>query len=162
MTSVAGDFYDFIIVGEKHVGILVADGHGSTCGSYRLAAKIARVDSIPALLYPGRVLAGLNQSLCGKFKHHFADGGLHTRDMEKEVHELRRSGTPATPTQAHINSERSEVGDGKSSGSRPRSDSHSTAMVSGRLEGAVQVMEFRETFSAELFPHSCALQYSAQ
>ena len=127
MTSVAGDFYDFIIVGEKHVGILVADGHGSTCGSYRLAAKIARVDSIPALLYPGRVLAGLNQSLCGKFKHHFADGGLHTRDMEKEVHQLRRSGTPATPTQAHINSERSEVGEWPSPRSSTRSNLFRTA-----------------------------------
>ena len=30
MASVAGDFYDFIVVDDKHIGILVADvsGHG--------------------------------------------------------------------------------------------------------------------------------------
>jgi serine phosphatase RsbU (regulator of sigma subunit) len=41
MRSVAGDFYDFLIVDDKHVGILIADvsGHGSARGSYRIDAK---------------------------------------------------------------------------------------------------------------------------
>jgi serine phosphatase RsbU (regulator of sigma subunit) len=31
MSSVAGDFYDFIVVDDKHVGILVADVPGTAC-----------------------------------------------------------------------------------------------------------------------------------
>ena len=43
MTSVAGDFYDFIVVDEKHLGILVADvsGHGMPAALIASMLKIA-------------------------------------------------------------------------------------------------------------------------
>src|SRR5271170_7432821 len=43
MTSVAGDFYDFIVVDEKHIGILVADvsGHGMPAALIASMLKIA-------------------------------------------------------------------------------------------------------------------------
>ena len=61
MTSVAGDFYDFIVVDEKHLAALIASMLKAA-----LSAQSAHACD------PARVLAGLNQSLCGKFKHHFA------------------------------------------------------------------------------------------
>ena len=43
MTSVAGDFYDFIVVDEKHIGILIADvsGHGMPAALIASMLKIA-------------------------------------------------------------------------------------------------------------------------
>ena len=43
MTSVAGDFYDFIVLDEKHIGILVADvsGHGMPAALIASMLKIA-------------------------------------------------------------------------------------------------------------------------
>lgn len=74
MTSVAGDFYDFIVVDEKHLGILVADvsGHGLPAALIASMLKAALSAQSAHACDPARVLAGLNQSLCGKFKHHFA------------------------------------------------------------------------------------------
>src|SRR5260370_19083648 len=73
MSSVAGDSYDFIIVDEKHLGILIADvsGHGLPAALIASMLKVALAAQSPHAFDPARVLAGLNQSLCGKFKHHF-------------------------------------------------------------------------------------------
>jgi serine phosphatase RsbU (regulator of sigma subunit) len=73
MSSVAGDFYDFIVVDEKHVGILVADvsGHGLPGALIASMLQVALAAQSPHAFDPARVLAGLNRSLCGKFKHHF-------------------------------------------------------------------------------------------
>jgi len=52
MSSVAGDFYDFIVVDEKHVGILVADvsGHGLPAALIASMLKVCPSRSIPARL----------------------------------------------------------------------------------------------------------------
>jgi serine phosphatase RsbU (regulator of sigma subunit) len=86
MTSVAGDFYDFIVVDEKHLGILVADvsGHGLPAALIASMLKAAFSAESPHALDPARVLAGLNQSMCGKFKGHFATAAYVFVDMEKK------------------------------------------------------------------------------
>jgi phosphoserine phosphatase RsbU/P len=73
MTSVAGDFYDFIAIDEKRIGILVADvsGHGMPAALIASMLKIALGAQTHCALDPARVLAGLNQALCGKFQGHF-------------------------------------------------------------------------------------------
>jgi sigma-B regulation protein RsbU (phosphoserine phosphatase) len=73
MTSVAGDFYDFIIVDEKHVGILVADvsGHGLPSALIASMLQVALTAQAAHASDPARVLSGLNQALCGKFEHNF-------------------------------------------------------------------------------------------
>ena len=73
MSSVAGDFYDFIIVDEKRVGILIADvsGHGLPAALIASMLKVVLAAQSPYAFDPARVLAGLNQSLRGKFKKHF-------------------------------------------------------------------------------------------
>jgi phosphoserine phosphatase RsbU/P len=96
MTSVAGDFYDFIIVDEKHLGILVADvsGHGLPAALIASMLKAALAAQSPHACDPGRVLAGLNQSLCGKFKRHFATAAYVFVDIEKKSMSYAAAGHP--------------------------------------------------------------------
>src|SRR5271155_5471152 len=63
MTSVAGDFYDFIMVDEKSIGILVADvsGHGMPAALIASMLKIALAAQVAHAGDPAQVLLGLNQ-----------------------------------------------------------------------------------------------------
>src|SRR5271157_2548838 len=85
MSSVAGDFYDFIVVDEKHIGILIADvsGHGLPAALIASMLKFALAAQSSHAFDPARVLVGLNQSLCGKFKQHFVTAAYIFVDMEK-------------------------------------------------------------------------------
>ena len=73
MASVAGDFYDFIKVDEKHLGVLVADvsGHGVPASNASHAAN------------PAEVLDGINRVLCGKLENDFVTAGYLFVDTEK-------------------------------------------------------------------------------
>ncbi len=96
MTSVAGDFYDFIIADEKHLGILVADvsGHGLPAALIASMLKAALSAQSAHACEPGRVLSGLNQSLCGKFQRHFATGAYVFMNMEKKFMSYAAAGHP--------------------------------------------------------------------
>lgn len=85
MASVAGDFYDFIPVDDKHVGILVADvsGHGMPAALIASMLKIALAAQAEHAADPARVLQGLNHALCGKFQHHYVTAAYAYIDMEK-------------------------------------------------------------------------------
>jgi sigma-B regulation protein RsbU (phosphoserine phosphatase) len=93
---VAGDFYDFIIVHEKHLGILVADvsGHGLPAALIASMLKVAFAAQSPHAFDPARVLAGLNESLCGKFKQHFVTAAYVFVDMEKNSIRYAGAGHP--------------------------------------------------------------------
>lgn len=86
MTSVAGDFYDFIPIDEKRIGILVADvsGHGMPAALISSMLKIALAGQSEHALEPARVLDGLNHSLCGKFQGHFVTAVYVVVDTEKQ------------------------------------------------------------------------------
>ena len=86
MTSVAGDFYDFIPIDEKRIGILVADvsGHGMPAALISSMLKIALDGQKLCASDPARVLAGLNHALCGKFKGHFVTAVYVVIDTEKQ------------------------------------------------------------------------------
>jgi sigma-B regulation protein RsbU (phosphoserine phosphatase) len=96
MSSVAGDFYDFIIVDEKHAGILVADvsGHGLPAALIASMLQVALAAQLPHAADPAQVLAGLNHSLCGKFKHHFVTASYVFVDMERNVLSCAAAGHP--------------------------------------------------------------------
>jgi serine phosphatase RsbU (regulator of sigma subunit) len=96
MTSVAGDFYDFIMVDEKHLGILVADvsGYGLPAALIASMLKTALSAQSPHAFDPAGVLAGLNESLCGKFKRHFATTTYVLVDMEKKSMKYAAAGHP--------------------------------------------------------------------
>jgi len=96
MTSVAGDFYDFIMVDEKHVGILVADvsGHGLPSALIASMLQVALTAQAGHASDPARVLSGLNQALCGKFEHNFVTAVYVYVDMEKKLLTYAGAGHP--------------------------------------------------------------------
>ena len=96
MSSVAGDFYDFIIVDEEHVGILIADvsGHGLPAALIASMLQVALTAQLGHASEPGRVLAGLNRALCGKFTNHFVTAAYVFVDMEKNSISYAGAGHP--------------------------------------------------------------------
>ena len=96
MSSVAGDFYDFIIVDERHVGVLIADvsGHGLPAALIASMLQVALAAQITHASEPGRVLSGLNQALCGKFRNHFVTAAYVFVDMEKNSISYAAAGHP--------------------------------------------------------------------
>jgi serine phosphatase RsbU (regulator of sigma subunit) len=96
MSSVAGDFYDFIVIDERRVGILVADvsGHGLPAALIASMLKVALAAQSAHAFDPAQVLAGLNRSLCGKFKHHFVTAAYLFVDMEKRSMSYAGAGHP--------------------------------------------------------------------
>ena len=96
MTSLAGDYYDFVIVDEKRLGVLIADvtGHGLPAALIASMLKAALAAQFPNAFDPAQVLAGLNQSLCGKFQHHFATAAYAFVDMEKKSIRYAAAGHP--------------------------------------------------------------------
>jgi len=96
MTSVAGDFYDFIVVDERHVGILIADvsGHGLPAALIASMLQVALTAQARHVSEPGKVLAGLNQALCGKFQHNFVTAAYVYVDLEKNILKYGGAGHP--------------------------------------------------------------------
>jgi phosphoserine phosphatase RsbU/P len=96
MTAVAGDFYDFIFVDEKHIGILVADvsGHGMPAALIASMLKIAFAAQASLAAEPERVLSGLNQALCGKFQHHYVTAAYAYFDMDRRTLTYAGAGHP--------------------------------------------------------------------
>ena len=85
MSSVAGDFYDFLVIDEKHLGILIADvsGHGLASALIASMLQTAFAVQAPNASDPGEVLSGLNKALCGKFRSHYVTAAYLFIDLEK-------------------------------------------------------------------------------
>jgi serine phosphatase RsbU (regulator of sigma subunit) len=96
MAAVAGDFYDFIVLDNKHVGILVADvsGHGMPAALIASMLKIALAAQTDNAANPAKLLQGLNQALCGKFQHHYVTAAYAFVDMEKRTLTYAGAGHP--------------------------------------------------------------------
>jgi len=96
MTSVAGDFYDFLIVDEKRIGILVADvsGHGMPAALISSMLKIALAGQRSQACDPAGVLSGLNEALCGKFQGHYITAAYALIDTAKQTISYAGAGHP--------------------------------------------------------------------
>jgi len=97
MSAVAGDFYDFLVVDEKRIGILVADvtGHGVPAALIASMLKVAFAGQTAHADDPARVLTGLNRALCGKFEEHFVTAAYVFVDLDK--FQLRYAGAGHPP-----------------------------------------------------------------
>jgi len=86
MTSVAGDFYDFIRMDDAHLGILIADvsGHGLPSALIASMLQVALAGQAAHASEPAKVLSGLNRALCGKFVYNFVTAAYLYLDLENE------------------------------------------------------------------------------
>src|SRR5229473_3197843 len=96
MSAGAGDFYDFLVVDDRRIGILVADvtGHGVPAALIASMLKVAFAGQTAHAEDPARVLAGLNHALCGKFEEHFVTAAYVFVDLEKLVLRYAGAGHP--------------------------------------------------------------------
>lgn len=72
-SSVAGDFYDFLITGDRCLGILIADvsGHGVPAALLASMVKVAISAQVQHAADPAEILSGLNRILYGKLQEQF-------------------------------------------------------------------------------------------
>jgi serine phosphatase RsbU (regulator of sigma subunit) len=96
MSEVAGDFYDFLVDDETHLGVLIADvsGHGVPAALIASMLKVAFAGQSQFASDPVRVLTGLNRSLCGKFEEHYVTGAYVFFDLEKKLMRYAGAGHP--------------------------------------------------------------------
>jgi len=96
MASVAGDFYDFIVVDDKRVGILIADvsGHGLAAALIASMLQVALTAQFAHASEPAKVLSGLNQALCGKLQHNYVTAAYVFVDLEKNAMSYAGAGHP--------------------------------------------------------------------
>jgi phosphoserine phosphatase RsbU/P len=73
MTSVAGDFYDYIVADDRQAGLLIADvsGHGVPAALIASMVKLAATSQRANAADPARLLAGMNAALCGNTQNQF-------------------------------------------------------------------------------------------
>jgi sigma-B regulation protein RsbU (phosphoserine phosphatase) len=110
MSSVGGDFYDFIVVDEKHIGVLICDvaGHGLSAAliasmvQTTLAAQFAHASD------PVQVLSRLNRALHGKFESHHVTAAYVFLDMENCTVNYAGAGHPPLLLWRARNSEATE------------------------------------------------------
>src|SRR5246127_3187827 len=96
MSAVAGDFYDFLVLDERHIGVLVADvtGHGVPAALIASMLKVAFAGQSAHADDPALVLSGLNRALCGKFEDHFVTAAYVFVDLQRWVLRCAGAGPP--------------------------------------------------------------------
>ncbi len=96
MSAVAGDFYDFLTLEGRKLGILVADvtGHGVPAALIASMLKVAFAVQTAHAQNPERVLIGLNQALCGKFEEHFVTAAYLYADLDAKIVRYAGAGHP--------------------------------------------------------------------
>jgi sigma-B regulation protein RsbU (phosphoserine phosphatase) len=96
MTAVAGDFYEFIPVDQKRVGILVADvsGHGVPAALIACMIKVAVQGVIACAHDPRAVLSGLNRILSGQLRGQFISAAYLWIDVENRKALYSAAGHP--------------------------------------------------------------------
>ncbi|HYL47213.1 MAG TPA: SpoIIE family protein phosphatase [Candidatus Limnocylindrales bacterium] len=96
MASVGGDFYDFIRIDDKHLGILIADvsGHGLSSALIASMLQVALAGQVAHASQPAEVLAGLNKAVSGKFSTNFVTAAYIYVDLDKNLMRYAGAGHP--------------------------------------------------------------------
>jgi sigma-B regulation protein RsbU (phosphoserine phosphatase) len=97
MTSVAGDFYDFLAADDLQAGILIADvsGHGVPAALIASMVKMAAAAQRPSSEDPAKLLSGMNAALFGNTQQQFVTAAyVH---LDAEAGELRYSAAGHPP-----------------------------------------------------------------
>jgi sigma-B regulation protein RsbU (phosphoserine phosphatase) len=97
MTSVAGDFYDYIIADDHHVGMLIADvsGHGVPAALIASMVKLAAASQRAVAGDPSQLLSAMNAALLGNTQNQFVTAAYVY--LNSELKELRYSAAGHPP-----------------------------------------------------------------
>ena len=97
MTSVAGDFYDFVVADDKQTGLLIADvsGHGVPAALIASMVKLAATSQRVNAADPSSFLSGMNSALIGNTQSQFVTAAYVHLDSESQ--ELRYSAAGHPP-----------------------------------------------------------------
>ncbi|MGA3224557.1 MAG: PP2C family protein-serine/threonine phosphatase [Acidobacteriaceae bacterium] len=84
MTSVAGDFYDFVVANDRQAGLLIADvsGHGVPAALIASMVKLAATSQRANAADPAALLSGMNQALCGNTQNQFVTAAYVHLDVD--------------------------------------------------------------------------------
>ena len=97
MTSVAGDFYDFVLADDARAGLLIADvsGHGVPAALIASMVKLAATSQRTQASDPAALLSGMNAALHGNTQSQFVTAAYVYLDAQRE--ELRYSAAGHPP-----------------------------------------------------------------
>jgi len=97
MTSVAGDFYDFVLSDDTRAGLLIADvsGHGVPAALIASMVKLAATSQRTQASDPAALLSGMNAALHGNTQSQFVTAAYVYLDAQRE--ELRYSAAGHPP-----------------------------------------------------------------
>jgi sigma-B regulation protein RsbU (phosphoserine phosphatase) len=96
MTAVAGDFYDFLEVDGRRLGVLVADvsGHGVPAALIASMVKVAIAAQKPHADRPRAVLTGMHETLRGQLGGQYVTAAYLFLDREAGVMRYGAAGHP--------------------------------------------------------------------
>jgi sigma-B regulation protein RsbU (phosphoserine phosphatase) len=96
MTSVAGDFYDFIVADDTRAGLLIADvsGHGIPAALIASMVKVAATSQRANAADPARLLAGMNVILRGNTQDQFVTAAYVYLDAQTRKLRYSAAGHP--------------------------------------------------------------------
>jgi len=96
MTAVAGDFYDFLEIGDRRLGVLVADvsGHGVPAALIASMVKVAIAAQKAQADRPAAVLAGMNETLAGRLGGQYVTAAYLFLDPEAGLMRYSAAGHP--------------------------------------------------------------------
>jgi len=96
MTSVAGDFYDFIVADDRQVGLLIADvsGHGVPAALIASMVKLAATAQRGNARDPSGLLSGMNAALYGNTQNQFVTAAYVHLDSEAREFRYSAAGHP--------------------------------------------------------------------
>jgi sigma-B regulation protein RsbU (phosphoserine phosphatase) len=97
MTSVAGDLYDFLVVGDRQAGLLIADvsGHGIPAALIASMVKMAAISQRSLAAHPAQLLTGMNAALCGNTQGQFVTAAYVYLDADEKQLRYAAAGHPA-------------------------------------------------------------------
>src|ERR1700685_101806 len=96
MTSVAGDFYDFIVADDRQAGLLIADGsgHGVPAALIASMVKLAATSQRANAGDPAALLSGMNASLHGNTQNQFVTAAYVYLDSASRTLQYSAAGHP--------------------------------------------------------------------
>jgi len=96
MAAVAGDLYDFAVLGPQQVGVLIADvsGHGIPAALVASMVKVAFSSQSAHVDDPAIVLTGMNRVLCGHLERSFVTAIYAVIDADRRTIRYANAGHP--------------------------------------------------------------------